>query len=97
MSRCLSPALARKFDGLDGGGVAGASGNSERRHQLLSVCVQHQDLQPRNNAEDNSKNTFITHTRTVWSVKYDKREISKHPQTVSDLIFVSCFRRVFPL
>lgn len=43
--RCFSPSLACKFDGFDGGGVAGAGGHSEGSHQLLSVCVQHQNLQ----------------------------------------------------
>lgn len=43
----LSPALTSELDGLDGRGVAGAGGDSEGSHQLLSVCVQHQDLEHR--------------------------------------------------
>lgn len=35
----LSPALPCKFNGFDGGGVAGASGHSEGCHQLLGICV----------------------------------------------------------
>lgn len=39
------PALACKLNGLDGGGVAGACGDSEGCHKVLGVGVQNKYLQ----------------------------------------------------